>query len=185
MIDQIITDTQARMEKSLEALRDNLAKIRTGRAHPSLLEHISVDYYGSNTPLSQIANISIADARTLQVVPWEKTMIAAVEKAIMVSDLGLNPSSAGQVIRVPLPALTEERRRDLVKIVKGEAENARVAIRNIRRDANNRFKDLLKQKEMSEDDERRAQDRVQKVTDKCITDVESIIQVKEKELIEI
>ncbi|RNC78275.1 ribosome recycling factor [Piscirickettsia salmonis] len=185
MIDQIITDTQARMEKSLEALRENLAKIRTGRAHPSLLEHISVDYYGSNTPLSQIANISIADARTLQVVPWEKTMIAAVEKAIMVSDLGLNPSSAGQVIRVPLPALTEERRRDLVKIVKGEAENARVAIRNIRRDANNRFKDLLKQKEMSEDDERRAQDRVQKVTDKCITDVESIIQVKEKELIEI
>ncbi|AKP73213.2 Ribosome-releasing factor [Piscirickettsia salmonis] len=185
MIDQIITDTQARMEKSLEALRDNLVKIRTGRAHPSLLEHISVDYYGSNTPLSQIANISIADARTLQVVPWEKTMIAAVEKAIMVSDLGLNPSSAGQVIRVPLPALTEERRRDLVKIVKGEAENARVAIRNIRRDANNRFKDLLKQKEMSEDDERRAQDRVQKVTDKCITDVESIIQVKEKELIEI
>ncbi|OAJ35490.1 ribosome recycling factor [Piscirickettsia salmonis] len=185
MIDQIITDTQARMEKSLEALRDNLVKIRTGRAHPSLLEHISVDYYGSDTPLSQIANISIADARTLQVVPWEKTMIAAVEKAIMVSDLGLNPSSAGQVIRVPLPPLTEERRRDLVKIVKGEAENARVAIRNIRRDANNRFKDLLKQKEMSEDDERRAQDRVQKVTDKCIADVDSIIQVKEKELIAI
>ncbi|ODN43632.1 ribosome recycling factor [Piscirickettsia litoralis] len=185
MIEQIIEDAQARMEKSLDALRDNLAKIRTGRAHPSLLEHITVDYYGSDTPLSQVANVTIADARTLQVVPWEKTMVAAVEKAIMTSDLGLNPASAGQVIRVPLPPLTEERRRDLVKIVKGEAENARVAIRNIRRDANNRFKDLLKQKEMSEDDERRAQDRVQKVTDKFINDVESTIQVKEKELIEI
>lgn len=185
MIDEILDDAESRMKKSIEAFRQALSKIRTGRAHPSLLDHVKVDYYGSEVPLSQVANINVEDSRTLVVNPWEKQMVQAVEKAIMTSDLGLNPNTAGTVIRIPMPPLTEERRRDMVKIVRGEAEGARVAIRNIRRDANSDFKELLKEKEISEDDERRASDRIQKLTDQYVNEVEKLVEVKEAELMEI
>ncbi|MBU0655298.1 MAG: ribosome recycling factor [Gammaproteobacteria bacterium] len=185
MIDDIKQDAEQRMQKSIEALKHDLAKIRTGRAHPSLLDQVTVDYYGSDVPLSQVANIGTEDARTLKVTPWEKPMASKIEKAIMTSNLGLNPSNDGSVIRVPLPALTEERRRDLVKVVKGEAEGARVAIRNIRRDANSTLKMLLKEKEISEDEERRAEDEIQKLTDRYIKEVEGVLEKKEKELMEV
>lgn len=185
MIDDILEDAESRMQKSIEALKNELTKIRTGRAHASLLDHITVEYYGSDVPLSQVANIATEDARTLSVTPWEKPMVQVVEKAIMNSDLGLNPASAGTVIRVPVPPLTEERRRDLVKVVKGEAESTRVAIRNVRRDANSDLKMLEKEKEISEDDERRGQDSVQKLTDKFVQEVEVVLGQKEKDLMEI
>lgn len=185
MIEDIKKDADGRMGKSVESLKSELKKIRTGRAHPSLLDHIVVDYYGADTPLNQVANINAEDSRTLTVVPWEKTMVSAIEKAIMNSDLGLNPATAGEVIRVPMPPLTEERRRDLVKVVKAEAEGARVAVRNIRRDANSDLKELLKEKEISEDDERRAADDVQKLTDSHIAEIEVILSEKEKELMEV
>lgn len=185
MIDDILEDAESRMQKSIEALKNDLTKIRTGRAHSSLLDHITVEYYGSDVPLSQVANIATEDARTLSVTPWEKPMVQVVEKAIMNSDLGLNPASAGTVIRVPVPPLTEERRRDLVKVVKGEAESTRVAIRNVRRDANSDLKMLEKEKEISEDDERRGQDNVQKLTDKYVQEVEVVLGAKEKDLMAI
>ncbi|AOV16725.1 ribosome recycling factor [Acidihalobacter aeolianus] len=185
MIDEIQADAKSRMHKSIDSLKHEFAKIRTGRATPSLLEHITVDYYGNATPLNQVAKVAIEDARTLSITPWEKTMVGAIEKAIMTSDLGLNPATSGLVIRVPMPPLTEERRRDLVKVVRQEAENGRVAIRNIRRDANNDLKSLVKDKEISEDDERRAQDLIQKLTDQSIADVDAMLAQKEKELMEI
>jgi ribosome recycling factor len=185
MIADIKKDAEQRMQKSIDALKNDLTKIRTGRAHPSLLDQVMVDYYGSEVPLSQVANVSTEDARTLKVVPWEKPMAAKIEKAILTSNLGLNPANDGNAIRVPLPALTEERRRDLVKLVKGEAEGARVAVRNIRRDANSDFKSLLKEKEISEDEERRATDDIQKLTDHYIKEVEVVMEKKEKELMEV
>jgi len=185
MINEIKDDAAQRMSKSIEAFKTELSKIRTGRAHASLLDHITVEYYGSDVPLSQVANVSAEDSRTLSVTPWEKTMVGPIEKAIMTSDLGLNPSTAGTVIRVPMPPLTEERRRDLVRVVRELAENARIAIRNIRRDANGDLKDLTKEKEISEDDERRGQDLVQKTTDQHVAEVESVLQTKEAELMEI
>ncbi len=185
MINDIKKDAEARMQKSLDALKSDLSKVRTGRAHVSLLDHVKVDYYGTDTPLSQVANISVMDARTLSVTPWEKNMVQPIEKAIMTSDLGLNPATSGTTIRVPLPALTEERRRDLIKVVKGEAEGAKVAVRNIRRDANSDLKSLLKEKEITEDDERRAEEDIQKLTDKYIAKVDAMLADKEKELLEI
>ncbi len=185
MIDDIIKDAGTRMQKSIESLKGELAKVRTGRAHPSLLEHITVDYYGSETPLNQIASIGVEDARTLTVTPWESTMVQAVEKAIMTSDLGLNPNSAGTVIRIPMPQLTEERRRDLVKVVKGEGENGKIAIRNIRRDANSDLKMLEKEKEISEDQERKGQDDVQSLTDKYVKEVDEIVAAKEEDLMKV
>ncbi|MDH5392117.1 MAG: ribosome recycling factor [Gammaproteobacteria bacterium] len=185
MIDDVKDDASSRMAKSVESFKNDLVKIRTGRAHPSLLDQVTVDYYGSETPLNQVAKVSTEDARTLMVSPWEKDMVKAVEKAIMNSDLGLNPSTAGTTIRVPLPPLTEERRRDLVKVVKAEAEHARIAIRNIRRDANSDLKEYQKEKEISEDDERRGQELIQKLTDKAIADIEVILSEKEKELMDI
>lgn len=185
MIDEILEDADSRMQKSIESLKNELTKIRTGRAHASLLDHVTVEYYGSEVPLSQVANVATEDARTLSVTPWEKPMVAVVEKAIMTSDLGLNPATAGTVIRVPVPPLTEERRRDLVKVVKGEAESARVAIRNIRRDANSDLKTLEKEKEISEDEEHRAQDNVQKLTDKYVKEVDGVLEQKEQDLMEI
>ena len=185
MIDEIIADARNRMHKSVEAFKAELSKIRTGRAHPSLLDHIKVDYYGSEVPLTQAANVAVEDSRTLTVAPWDKSMVGAIEKAIMTSDLGLNPNTAGTVIRIPMPALTEERRRDLVRVVRAEAEGARVAIRNIRRDANNDFKDLLKEKEISEDDGRRAEEDIQKLTDRFIQEADKLLAGKEAELMEI
>jgi ribosome recycling factor len=185
MIDDIKSDANTRMDKSVESLVHELAKVRTGRAHPSLLDHIRVDYYGSEVPISQAANINVEDARTLTVVPWEKNMVAVVEKAILTSDLGLNPMSAGTVIRVPMPALTEERRKDLIRVVRHEAEGAKVAIRNIRRDANHDLKDLVKEKMISEDDERRGQDSIQDLTDKHIKEVDAVLAEKERDLMEI
>ena len=185
MIEDILKDAKERMAKSVETLRHELTKLRTGRAHTSLLDHIVVDYYGSEVPLRQVANVNVEDARTLTVTPWEKQMVQVIEKAILKSDLGLNPNTAGTVMRIPLPPLTEERRRDMIKVVKHEAEGARVAIRNIRRDANNDFKELLKEKEISEDDERRAQEQIQKLTDAAIAEVEKVLQAKEAELMEI
>jgi len=182
MINEIIQDAQTRMQKSVESVKAEFSKIRTGRAHPSLLEHIMVPYYGVDTPLSQVATITIQDARTLSITPWEKTMIAPVEKAIMSADLGLNPATAGNVIRVPMPPLTEERRRELVKVVKHEAEQGKISIRNIRRDAISDFKDLLKDKEITEDDQRKAEDRVQKLTDQCVQQVDQLVASKEQDL---
>jgi ribosome recycling factor len=170
------------MNKSIEALKSDLGKVRTGRAHTGLLDHIAVDYYGTPTPIPQIGSVSLLDARTLAVTPWEKKLLPAVEKAIRDSDLGLNPASDGERVRVPMPALTEERRRDLIKVVRHEAENARVAIRNIRRDANTHLKDMLKKKEVPEDEERRAQDDVQRLTDRFIADIDKILQQKEADL---
>ncbi len=185
MINEILKDAESRMQKSVESLKSELAKVRTGRAHPSLLEHITVDYYGSETPLSQVASIGVEDTRTLTVTPWEKPMVQAVEKAIMKSDLGLNPNSAGTVIRIPMPQLTEERRKDLVKVVRHEGENGKVAIRNIRRDANSDFKSLEKEKEISEDDEHKAQDQVQKLTDKFVSEIDQILKEKEEDLMKV
>ena len=185
MIADITRAAEDRMKKSVSALKDDLMKLRTGRAHPSLLEHIMVDYYNSPTPLSQVANIAVENARTLTVTPWEKDMVAKIEKAIVTADLGLNPSTAGTVIRVPLPALTEERRKNLTKVVRDEAEKARVAVRNIRREANTDCKDLVKAKEISEDDERRAQVAVQKITDKYIAEIDQVAAGKEKDLMAI
>ncbi|MDP5254857.1 MULTISPECIES: ribosome recycling factor [unclassified Vibrio] len=185
MINEIKQDAQSRMEKSVESLRNNLSKIRTGRAHPSLLSGISVEYYGAPTPLNQVANVIAEDARTLAITVFDKELTPKVEKAILQSDLGLNPMSAGTVIRVPLPPLTEERRKDLVKIVRGEAEGGRVAIRNIRRDANADLKSLLKEKEISEDEDRKAQEEIQKLTDAAVKKVDEALAAKEKELMEV
>jgi ribosome recycling factor len=182
MIEDIKKSAESRMVKSVEALKQELAKLRSGRAHASLLDHIKVSYYGSDVPLNQVANVVAADARTLTVTPWEKSMVAPVDKALRESDLGLNPVTAGNVIRVPIPALTEERRRELVKVVHKEVEAARVAVRNVRRDANNEIKHLLKEKQVSEDQERRAQEQVQKLTDKYVAEVDKILEAKEKEL---
>lgn len=185
MIDEIVKDSGSRMGKSIDSLRQTLGKVRTGRAHPSLLDHLTVDYYGSEVPISQVANIGVEDARTLTVTPWEKTMVQPIEKSILKSDLGLNPATAGTVIRIPMPPLTEETRRELVKVVRHDGEAAKVAIRNIRRDANNDFKELLKEKEISEDEERKAQEMIQKLTDKYVSEVDSVLANKEKELMEI
>ena len=185
MIEDIKTDAETRMRKSIEALKQDFTKIRTGRAHSSLLDHVTVEYYGAEMPINQVATVSASDARTLIVTPYEKGMVPTVEKAILTADLGLNPVTAGSVIRVPMPPLTEERRRDLVRVVKGEAEQARVAVRNIRRDANNDFKALLKEKEISEDEERQAGDAIQKLTDKYVAEVDALLATKESELMEI
>ncbi len=185
MINDIKKDAEIRMGKSLEALRQELAKIRTGRAHPSLLEHVHVDYYGQDVPLNQAATIAIEDARTLTVTPWEKSMVQPIEKAIMTSDLGLNPATAGQVIRIPLPPLTEERRRELGKVVHHEGEHTKIAIRNIRRDANHHIKELLKEKEISEDEEHRGEGEIQQLTDRFVHQVDEIVEEKEQELLEI
>jgi ribosome recycling factor len=184
MLAEIKKDTRTRMGKSLEALRHELAKIRTGRAHPSLLEHIHVDYYGSQVPISQAANVTVDDARTLAVTAWDKNMVQVIEKAIMTSDLGLNPNTAGSVIRIPLPPLTKERRLELGKVVHHEGENAKIAIRNIRRDANASIKELLKEKEISEDDERRAVIEIQQITDESVSKADAVVAEKEKELLE-
>lgn len=185
MLNEIQKDAALRMDKSIDALQTQLNKIRTGRAHPSLLDGIQVSYYGADTPLNQLANVSIEDSRTLALTVFDKSLTQAVEKAIMMSDLGLNPMSAGTVIRIPLPALTEERRRDLVKVVKGEVESGRIAVRNIRRDANGDFKSLLKDKEISEDEARQAEDEIQKLTDAKMKIIDAMLDKKEKELMEI
>jgi ribosome recycling factor len=185
MIADIKKSAEQKMQKSLEALRLDLGKVRTGRAHTGLLDHITVDYYGAPTLISQVASVNLADARTITVAPWEKKMLTAIEKAIRSSDLGLNPVTVGELIRIPMPALTEERRRDLTKIVKHEGENARVAMRNIRRDANTHLKDLLKEKKIAEDEERRGQDEIQKLTDRHIAEIDKLLQVKEAELMAI
>lgn len=184
MIDEIKKDADQRMAKSVEALKGVMKKIRTGRAHTSLLDQITIDYYGSTVPLSQVANIAVDDARTLSVTPWEKNMVAVVEKAIITSDLGLTPNSAGMVIRVPLPPLTEQRRKDMIKLVRHEAEQGKIAIRNIRRDALHTLKELLKEKDITEDEDRRAQDDVQKITDARVADIDAVLSDKEKELME-
>lgn len=185
MIEDIKKDAAERMSKSVDVLGQNFNKIRTGRAHPSLLDSIKVDYYGSDTPLSQVANINVEDARTLSVIPWEKSMVPAIEKAIMKSDLGLNPATAGANIRIPMPMLTEQTRKGYIKQARNEAENARVSVRNIRRDALGDFKDLLKEKDISEDEERRAADDIQKLTDKYIAEIDRELAEKEKDLMEI
>ncbi|BBU94958.1 MULTISPECIES: ribosome recycling factor [Providencia] len=184
MINEIQKDAQDRMEKSLEAFKSQISKVRTGRASPSLLDGITVEYYGSATPLRQLANVTVEDSRTLAISVFDRSMSPAIEKAIMASDLGLNPSSAGTVIRVPLPPLTEERRKDLIKVVRGDAEQGRIAVRNVRRDANDKVKALLKDKEISEDDERRSQDDIQKLTDSYIKKVDEALAQKEAELME-
>jgi len=184
VINEIQKDAQDRMEKSLEAFKNQISKVRTGRASPSLLDGITVEYYGSATPLRQLANVTVEDSRTLAISVFDRSMSPAIEKAIMASDLGLNPSSAGTVIRVPLPPLTEERRKDLIKVVRGEAEQGRIAVRNVRRDANDKVKALLKDKEISEDDERRSQDDIQKLTDSYIKKVDEALAQKEAELME-
>ncbi|AKJ70467.1 MULTISPECIES: ribosome recycling factor [Pandoraea] len=176
-------NVQQKMQKSIEAFKADLAKVRTGRAHTGLLDHVQVDYYGSMVPISQVANVTLVDGRTIGVQPWEKKMVAAVEKAIRESDLGLNPATQGDLIRVPMPALTEERRREMTKVVKSEAEGAKVAVRNLRREANEQLKKLLKDKEISEDDERRAQDDVQKLTDKFVAEIDKLGQQKESEIL--
>ena len=182
MIADVKKSAEQKMQKSLEALKVDLSKVRSGRAHTGILDHVTVDYYGAQTPINQVANINLIDARTIGVIPWEKKMANVIEKAIRESDLGLNPMPVGETIRVPMPALTEERRRDLIKVVKHEAEAVRVAMRNIRRDANTHLKDLLKSKEISEDEDRRAQDEIQKLTDRYISEIDKILQVKEAEL---
>ena len=184
-INDVTTDAKTRMTRSIDALRQELSKVRTGRAHPSLLDHVRVSYYGSDMPLNQVANVSVQDARTLGVSPYDKGMVSAVEKAIRDSDLGLNPVTAGTLIRVPLPALTEERRRDLIKVVRHEAEAARVAVRNVRREANHALKEFVKEKLVSEDQERRAEEEVQKLTDRFIAEVDKVLQAKESDLMEI
>lgn len=185
MIPELKKNTEAKMQKSLEALKNNLGKVRTGRAHTGLLDHVQVDYYGSMVPVNQVANITLIDARTIGVQVWEKPMAAKVEKAIRDSDLGLNPASQGELIRVPMPPLTEERRRDLTKVVKGEGEDAKVAVRNLRRDANNALKEALKKKEIAEDEERRTQDDIQKLTDKYVAEIDKMLAQKEAELMQV
>lgn len=185
MLAEIKKDAAQRMVKSLDALKAELAKIRTGRAHPSLLEHVLVDFYGSEVPISQAANVAVEDSRTLSVTPWDKSMVSKIEKAILTSDLGLNPATTGTTIRVPLPALTEQRRADLTKVVHHEGEQAKVAIRNIRRDANQQFKDLLKDKNITEDELRRSETEIQQLTDKHVERVDQMVAEKEKELMEI
>lgn len=185
MINEIKKDAETRMDKCVEAFKSNISKIRTGRAHPNLLDGISVEYYGSATPLRQVANVVAEDSRTLAITVFDRSLSAVVEKAIMASDLGLNPMSAGAVIRVPLPALTEERRKDLIKLVRAEAEQGRVSVRNVRRDANDKVKVLLKDKEISEDEDRKSQDEVQKMTDVMIKKIDSALADKEKELMEV
>ena len=182
MLNDIKKDAQARMAKSIDALRHTLVKVRTGRASTALVEHLKVNYYGSDVPLSQVATVTISDSRSLTITPWEKQIVGAVEKAILASDLGLTPNTAGTTIRLNLPALTEERRKELSKVVHGEGEDTKVAIRNIRRDANQQIKDLLKDKQISEDDERRAEEEIQKLTDKSIKDVDDVVKAKEQEL---
>ncbi|MGZ5093306.1 MAG: ribosome recycling factor [Burkholderiales bacterium] len=185
MIADVKKTADQKMKKSLEALKNDLAKIRTGRAHTGLLDHVMVDYYGTPTAVPQVANVTLLDARTIGVTPWEKKMASAIEKAIRDSDLGLNPATMGDTVRVPMPALTEERRKDLIKVVHKEGENARVAVRNVRRDAIHQLKDLLKQKKVAEDEERRAQDDVQKLTDRYIAEIDKALQAKEADLLAI
>lgn len=185
MIDELKADAETRMSKSVASLQNDLTKLRTGRAHTSLLDHITVEYYGSEVPLSQVANVSVLDSRTLSVSPWEKPMVQAIEKAIMNSNMGLNPATTGELIRIPLPPLTEERRKDMIKVVRAEGEGAKVAIRNIRRDVLSDIKSLLKDKEITEDDDRQAQDDVQKITDKYVKQVDEALVVKEKDLMEV
>lgn len=182
MISEIRKDTEQRMRKSLDALRADLGKIRTGRAHTGLLDHVMVEYYGSPTLVTQVANVTLIDARTIGVQPYEKNMVGKVERAIRDADLGLNPATSGELIRVPMPMLTEERRRDLIKLVKSEGEDAKIAVRNIRRDANHSLKELLKKKEISEDDERRMQDDIQKLTDKFVAEIDQALSAKEVDL---
>ena len=184
-IADIRKNTDQKMHKSLEALKADLGKIRTGRAHAGILDHVMVDYYGTPTPIPQVANVSVIDARTLGVTPWDKKMIGPVDKAIRDSDLGLNPQPQGDVVRVPMPPLTEQRRKELIKVVKSEGENAKIAIRNLRRDANTVLKDLLKAKTVSEDEERRAQDEVQKITNRYIAEVDKVLSAKEADLMSI
>jgi len=183
MITEVKKSAEQKMQKSLEAFKHDLAKVRTGRAHTGLLDHIMVDYYGSDTPVNQVASVTLIDSRTIGVQPWEKVMLSKIEKAIRDSDLGLNPAAMGEIIRVPMPMLTEERRRDLIKVVRSEAENARVAVRNVRRDANAEFKSLLKDKDITEDEERRGQDDIQKLTDKFVAEIDKALSVKETELL--
>ncbi len=185
MLAEVKKNAEVKMGKTIESLRLNLGKVRTGRAHTGILDHVTVEYYGSPTPINQLANINLADARTIMVTPFEKKMAGAIEKAIRDSDLGLNPSSMGDGIRVPTPALTEERRKDLIKVVRGEAEDARVSVRNIRRDANTDLKNLLKDKDITEDEDRRGQDDVQKLTDKAIADIDKLLAAKEADLMQV
>jgi len=185
MLEDLKKDADARMHKCVQAFQADLKKLRTGRAHPSLVEHLKVDYYGSEVPLQQVANISVEDARTLTISPWEKSMVGPIEKAIHKSELGLSPMTAGQVIRVPLPPLTEERRRDITKVVRQDAENARVSIRNVRRDVLADIKELLKEKEISQDDERKAQDEIQKLTDRHVAEIDQQLAGKEKEILQV
>ncbi len=185
MIKAAQEEAKRRMQRSLEALQGELAKLRTGRAHPSLIEHLKVSYYGSDMPLNQVASVTATDARTLLITPWEKNMVQAIEKAIMTSDLGLNPISAGQDVRVPLPALTEQRRKDLIKVLKQEGEHARVSVRNVRRDANAQVKELLKAKKITEDDVRRSEEDIQKLTDRFIADLDKLLAAKEAELLDV
>ena len=185
MLEEIKKDAGTRMAKSVASLRQELTKIRTGRAHTSLLDHITVEYYGSEVPLNQVSNVGVEDSRTLTVTPWEKDMVQKIEKAIMASDLGLNPATAGTVIRVPLPPLTEERRKDMIRVVRNEAEGGRIAVRNIRRDAIHDVKELLKEKMIGEDDERRAEDEIQTITDKHIAEIDQTLAEKESELMEV
>lgn len=185
MIAEVKKSAEHKMQRTLETLKVDLQKIRTGRAHTGLLDHVNVDYYGQQMSISKVANVNLSDARTISVTPWEKKMVPAIEKAIRDSDLGLNPASAGDVIRVPMPALTEERRKDLIKVVRHEAENARVAVRNVRRDAIAHLKELLKEKKVAEDEERRAQDDVQKLTDRYVHEIDKVLQAKEADLISV
>lgn len=185
MIEDIFKDTKAKMEKAVAAIKQDLAKIRTGRAHPSLLDHIRVSYYGSEVPLGQVANVTTEDARTLAITPWEREMIAVIEKAIMESDLGINPMTAGNVIRVPIPPLTEERRKELIKVARHEAEQGRISIRNLRREANAELKEALKEKLISEDEERKGEERIQKLTDQYISQIDDLLAEKEKDLLSI
>ncbi|GAB2904779.1 ribosome recycling factor [Uliginosibacterium flavum] len=185
MIPELKKNTEQKMQKSLEALKNDLGKVRTGRAHTGLLDHVMVDYYGTPTAINQVANVTLLDARTIGVQPWEKPMIAKVEKAIRDADLGLNPSTMGDIVRVPMPMLTEERRKDLIKVVRSEAEDARIAIRNLRRDANHSLKEAVKAKEISEDDDRRTQDDVQKLTDRYIAEADKMLALKEQELLQV
>ena len=185
MIPELKKTAEGKMQKSLEALKSDLQKVRTGRAHTGLLDHVQVDYYGSLVPVNQVANVTLVDARTIGVQPWEKNMAQKIEKAIRDSDLGLNPASQGELIRVPMPALTEERRKEMIKVVKHEGEGAKVAIRNLRRDANNHLKDALKKGDIPEDDERKAQDDIQKLTDRYIAEVDKMLAQKEAELMQV
>ena len=185
MLEELKKDARERMAKCVANFQADLRKLRTGRAHPSLVEHLKVDYYGSDVPLQQVANIAVEDGRTLVISPWEKSVVQAIEKAIFKSDLGLNPMTAGTVIRVPMPPLTEERRRDITKVLRQDGESARVAVRNVRRDVMNDIKDLLKEKEISQDDERRAETEVQKLTDKHVADIDALLAAKEKEVMQV